>query len=135
MLWPLDVSVSLQCGLLFTTVMLCCRLMLMALYNVSISLKGLKYLSENQGILPLIWSLLDDGHWEVCLHSLRLLQSMLLEDDVLLLLGSSLLDPDLCARVSRLAASTQPSLRLTALQTLEDLQALQQGRACKQSRV
>lgn len=59
MLWPLDVSVSLQCGLLFTTVMLCCRLMLMALYNVSISLKGLKYLSENQGILPLIWSLLD----------------------------------------------------------------------------
>lgn len=67
-----------------------------------------------------------DGHWEVCLHSLRLLQSMLLEDDVLLLLGSSLLDPDLCARVSRLAASTQPSLRLTALQTLEDLQALQQ---------
>uniref|UniRef100_A0A3Q4HBZ7 Heat shock factor 2-binding protein-like n=1 Tax=Neolamprologus brichardi TaxID=32507 RepID=A0A3Q4HBZ7_NEOBR len=110
----------------FTTVMLCCRLMLMALYNVSISLKGLKYLSENQGILPLIWNLLDDGHWEVCLHSLRLLQSMLLEDDVLLLLGSSLLDPDLCARVSGLAASMQPSLRLTALQTLEDLQALQQ---------
>lgn len=67
-----------------------------------------------------------DGHWEVCLHSLRLLQSMLLEDDVLLLLGSSLLDPDLCARVSGLAASMQPSLRLTALQTLEDLQALQQ---------
>ncbi|XP_005459275.1 heat shock factor 2-binding protein [Oreochromis niloticus] len=110
-------------------------LMLMALYNVSISLKGLKYLSENQGILPLIWNLLDDGHWEVCLHSLRLLQSMLLEDDVLLLLGSSLLDPDLRDRVSRLAASMQPSLRLTALQTLEDLQALQQGRACKQSRV
>lgn len=67
-----------------------------------------------------------DGHWEVCLHSLRLLQSMLLEDDVLLLLGSSLLDPDLSARVSGLAASMQPSLRLTALQTLEDLQALQQ---------
>lgn len=59
MLWALDVSVSLQCGRLFTTVMLCCRLMLMALYNVSISLKGLKYLSENRGILPLIWNLLD----------------------------------------------------------------------------
>lgn len=31
----------------------------MALYNVSISVKGLKYLSENSGLLPLIWTLLD----------------------------------------------------------------------------
>lgn len=37
----------------------CCRLMLMALYNVSISVKGLKYISENPGLLPLIWTLLD----------------------------------------------------------------------------
>lgn len=35
------------------------RLMLMALYNVSISVKGLKYISENSGFLPLIWTLLD----------------------------------------------------------------------------
>lgn len=33
--------------------------MLMALYNVSISVKGLKYISENSGLLPLIWTLLD----------------------------------------------------------------------------
>ena len=33
--------------------------MLMALYNVSISVKGLKYISENPGLLPLIWTLLD----------------------------------------------------------------------------
>lgn len=33
--------------------------MLMALYNVSISVKGLKYMSENPGLLPLIWTLLD----------------------------------------------------------------------------
>ncbi|KAI3366258.1 hypothetical protein L3Q82_009725 [Scortum barcoo] len=101
-------------------------LMLMALYNVSISVKGLKYISENPGLLPVIWTLLDDGDWEVCLHSLRLLQSVLLEEEVLLLLGSSLLDPDLQARVSRLTSSVQPSLRLAAQQTLEDLQALQQ---------
>lgn len=31
----------------------------MALYNVSISVKGLKYISENSGLLPLIWTLLD----------------------------------------------------------------------------
>uniref|UniRef100_A0A3Q3FUV8 Heat shock transcription factor 2 binding protein n=1 Tax=Kryptolebias marmoratus TaxID=37003 RepID=A0A3Q3FUV8_KRYMA len=76
-------------------------LSLMALYNVSISVKGLKYISENNGLVPLIWTLLDDVDWEVCLHCLRLLQSVLLEEDVLRLLGSSLLNPDLRACVSR----------------------------------
>ncbi|XP_018559982.2 heat shock factor 2-binding protein isoform X1 [Lates calcarifer] len=103
-------------------------LMLMALYNVSISVKGLKYIIENPGLMPLIWTLLNDGDWEVCLHSLRLLQSVLLEEEVLLPLGSSLLDPDLQARVSQLTSSVKPSLRQAAQQTLEDLQALQQGR-------
>uniref|UniRef100_A0A3Q3KV81 Heat shock transcription factor 2 binding protein n=1 Tax=Mastacembelus armatus TaxID=205130 RepID=A0A3Q3KV81_9TELE len=102
-------------------------LMLMALYNVSISVKGLKYISENPGLLPLIWTLLDDRDWEVCLHSLRLLQSVLLEEEVApLLVGSSLLHPDVRARVSKLTSSAQASLRLAAQQTLEDLQALQQ---------
>uniref|UniRef100_A0A4W6CS40 Heat shock transcription factor 2 binding protein n=1 Tax=Lates calcarifer TaxID=8187 RepID=A0A4W6CS40_LATCA len=101
-------------------------LMLMALYNVSISVKGLKYIIENPGLMPLIWTLLNDGDWEVCLHSLRLLQSVLLEEEVLLPLGSSLLDPDLQARVSQLTSSVKPSLRQAAQQTLEDLQALQQ---------
>ncbi|XP_026219299.1 heat shock factor 2-binding protein isoform X2 [Anabas testudineus] len=100
-------------------------LMLMALYNVSISVKGLKYISENPGLLHLIWTLFDDGDWEVCLHSLRLLQSMLLEEDMLLLLDSPLLDPELQARVSQLTSNVQPRLRLAAQQTLEDLQALQ----------
>lgn len=62
----------------------------------------------------------------MCLHTLRLLQSMLVEEEVLLLLGSSLLDPDLQTRVSRLTSAVQPSVRLAAQQTLEDLQALQQ---------
>ncbi|MED6291245.1 hypothetical protein CHARACLAT_021517 [Characodon lateralis] len=100
-------------------------LMLMTLYNVSISVKGLKYITENKDLIPLIWMLLDAEHWEVSLHCLRLLQSVLLEEDVLLLLGSSLLNPELRARVSRLTSSMQPSLRATAQQTLEDLQALQ----------
>ncbi|XP_008278034.1 heat shock factor 2-binding protein [Stegastes partitus] len=110
-------------------------LMLMALYNVSINVKGLKYISGNQGLMPLIWTLLDDGHWEVCLHSLRLLQSVMLEDDVLLMLSSSLLDPDLHARVIWLTSSAQPSLRLAAQQTMDDLKALQQGRGSKQNSV
>ncbi|XP_071320120.1 heat shock factor 2-binding protein isoform X2 [Trachinotus anak] len=35
-------------------------LMLMALYNISISVKGLKLMSESPGLLPLIWTLLND---------------------------------------------------------------------------
>lgn len=67
-----------------------------------------------------------DGDWEVCLHTLRLLQSMLVEEEVLFLLGSSLLDPDLQTRVGRLTSAGNANLRLAAQQTLEDLQALQQ---------
>lgn len=67
-----------------------------------------------------------DGDWEVGLHSVRLLQSVLLEEEVLLLLGPPLLDPRLQAAVSRLTSSLQPGLRLAAQQTLEDLQTLQQ---------
>uniref|UniRef100_A0A3B3BVD4 Heat shock transcription factor 2 binding protein n=1 Tax=Oryzias melastigma TaxID=30732 RepID=A0A3B3BVD4_ORYME len=99
-------------------------LMLMALYNVSISINGLKIIGENKGLVRLIWTLLNDGHWEVSLHSLRLLQSLLLEEDTVLVLGPSLLDPELHARVGLLASSAQPGLRSTAQQTLEDLQAL-----------
>lgn len=35
-----------------------CRLLLMALYNVSINLKGLRYISESPGFVPLLWWLL-----------------------------------------------------------------------------
>ncbi len=52
----------------------CCRLMLMALYNVSINVKGLKYISGNPGLLPLIRTLLhgeDTGtiQQHISLHS------------------------------------------------------------------
>ncbi|XP_010779739.1 heat shock factor 2-binding protein [Notothenia coriiceps] len=72
-------------------------------------MRGLKCISENSGLLPLICALLDDGDWEVCLHSVRLLQSVLLEEEVLLLLGPPLLDPRLQAAVSRLTSSLQPA--------------------------
>lgn len=71
-----------------------------------------------------------DGDWEVCLHTLRLLQSMLVEEEVLFLLGSSLLDSDLQTRVGRLSSAGNANLRLAAQQTLEDLQALQQVPSC-----
>ncbi|XP_016893756.1 heat shock factor 2-binding protein isoform X2 [Cynoglossus semilaevis] len=108
-------------------------LMLMALYNVSISVNGLKHMSENPGLLPLIWTRMNDGDWEVCLHSLRLLQSVLLEKEAVLLFGSSLLEPELLACVTQLSSSNKPSLKQAAQQTLEDLHALQQKLECKRS--
>nr|XP_057941937.1 heat shock factor 2-binding protein isoform X1 [Doryrhamphus excisus] len=101
-------------------------LVLMALYNASISVMGLKRMSENPRLLPLIWTLLEDRSWEVCLHSLRLLQSVLMEDGVHDCLGTAVMDLDLQARVSRLTSSVEPSLRLIAQQTLEDIQVLKQ---------
>lgn len=62
----------------------------------------------------------------MCLHTLRLLQSLLVEEELLFLLGSRLLDSDLQTRVRRLTSAGNPNLRLAAQQTLEDLQALQQ---------
>ncbi|XP_077578956.1 heat shock factor 2-binding protein [Stigmatopora nigra] len=101
-------------------------LMLMALYNTSISVKGLRYMIENPGLLPLIRTLLEDRSWEVCLHSLRLLQSMLLEDVALRRLGADLLDSELQARISIFTSSVQPSLRQLATQILADFQVLTQ---------
>lgn len=66
----------------------------------------------------------------MCLHTLRLLQSLLVEEEVLFLLGSCLLDSDLQTCVRRLTSAGNPNLRLAAQQTLEDLQALQQVPSC-----
>ncbi|XP_021111954.1 heat shock factor 2-binding protein isoform X4 [Heterocephalus glaber] len=41
-------------------------LMLMSLYNVSINLKGLKYISESPGFIPLLWWLLSGILTEAC---------------------------------------------------------------------
>lgn len=109
-------------------------LMLMALYNVSISVKGLKYMVKNPGLLSVTWKLLEERDWEVCLHSLRLLQSLVLEDEAVLLLGPAVVDPELVEHVRRLSSSVQPSLRAAAQQTLEDLQALHKSQGSKASK-
>lgn len=93
---------------------------------MSLMTTGKQVRSQGVSLLTTSDLCLTDGDWEVCLHSLRLLQSVLLEEEVLLPLGSSLLDPDLQARVSQFTSSVKPSLRQAAQQTLEDLQALQQ---------
>jgi len=44
----------------------------MSLYNVSINLKGLKYISESPGFIPLLWWLLNGKLlWKPCRLWLR----------------------------------------------------------------
>ncbi|KAG8507178.1 Heat shock factor 2-binding protein [Galemys pyrenaicus] len=99
------------------------RLMLMSLYNVSINLKGLKYISESPGFIPLLWWLLSDPDAEVCLHVLRLVQSLVLEPEV-----SSRSAPELrgslpLQRILAMAKSRNPHLQAVARELLEDLRA------------
>ncbi|XP_015218842.1 heat shock factor 2-binding protein isoform X4 [Lepisosteus oculatus] len=98
-------------------------LILMFLYNISISVKGLKYISESPGLIPLLWSLLQDPDSGVCLHTLRLLQSIVLDEGLLPTVASELHKTLPLARVRELAASAHPSLRKVASEMLEDLGA------------
>ncbi|CAL8291265.1 unnamed protein product [Lota lota] len=110
-------------------------LMLMALYNVSIGVRGLKYISESPGFLPMIWTLLEDKDMDVCLHSLRILQSVLLEEEVVTMMAAALLHSPCLEYVGRLTTTQQPALRQTACDTLEDIEALfrKLGQAVPQS--
>ncbi|XP_068127140.1 heat shock factor 2-binding protein [Hyperolius riggenbachi] len=61
-------------------------LLLMSLYNVSINRSGLLWLSQKKEFLCDVRRLLTDPDPEVCLNTLRLFQSVLLDPDVLHLL-------------------------------------------------
>ncbi|XP_057552117.1 heat shock factor 2-binding protein isoform X4 [Hippopotamus amphibius kiboko] len=100
-------------------------LMLMSLYNVSINLKGLKYISESPGFIPLLWWLLSDPDAEVCLHVLRLVQSVVLEPEVFSRSASEFRSSLPLQRILALAKSRNPHLQAVAQELLEDLRALQ----------
>ncbi|XP_034972217.1 heat shock factor 2-binding protein isoform X1 [Zootoca vivipara] len=107
----------------------CCTklkvLMLMSLYNVSISVKGLKYISESPGFFPLLWWLLSDPDPEVCLHVLRLLQSVILEPDVLTKSAPEIRDSLPLPRIHMLSKSRNADLQILARELLEDLKILE----------
>ncbi|KAJ7395701.1 hypothetical protein BTVI_152295 [Pitangus sulphuratus] len=96
-------------------------LMLMSLYNVSINLKGLKYISESPGFIPLLWWLLNDPDTEVCLHALRLLQSVILEPEVLARTAPEMRDTLPFQRILALSKSRNADLQALAKELLEDL--------------
>ncbi|XP_047653480.1 heat shock factor 2-binding protein isoform X7 [Phacochoerus africanus] len=100
-------------------------LMLMALYNVSINLSGLKYISESPGFIPLLWWLLSDPDAEVCLHVLRLVQSVVLEPEVFSKSASELRSSLPLQRILAMSKSRNPRLQSVAHELLEDLRALE----------
>ncbi|XP_065600091.1 heat shock factor 2-binding protein isoform X2 [Cyrtonyx montezumae] len=100
-------------------------LMLMSLYNVSINLKGLKYISESPGFIPLLWWLLNDPDTEVCLHVLRLLQSVILEPEVLAKSACEMRDTLPFQRIITLSKSHNVELQALAKELLEDLKILE----------
>lgn len=104
-------------------------LMLMTLYNVSINLKGLEYISQSPGFLPLLWWLLSDPDAEVCLHVLRLIQSVVLEPEVFSKSASEFRSSLPLQRILAMAQSRNPRLQAVAQELLEDLRALEQHHA------
>ncbi|XP_048659706.1 heat shock factor 2-binding protein isoform X3 [Marmota marmota marmota] len=101
-------------------------LMLMSLYNVSINLKGLKYISESPGFIPLLWWLLNDPDAEVCLHVLRLVQSVVLEPEVFSKSASEFRSSLPLQRILAMSESRNAHLQTVAQELLEDLRALEQ---------
>ncbi|XP_053420990.1 heat shock factor 2-binding protein isoform X3 [Nycticebus coucang] len=102
-------------------------LMLMSLYNVSINLKGLKYISESPGFIPLLWWLLSDPDAEVCLHVLRLVQSVVLEPEVFSKSASEFRSSLPLQRILAMSKSRNPHLQTAAQELLEDLRALERN--------
>ncbi|XP_025719341.1 heat shock factor 2-binding protein [Callorhinus ursinus] len=100
-------------------------LLLMSLYNVSINLKGLKYISGSPGFIPLLWWLLNDPDAEVCLHALRLVQSVVLEPEVFSRLASEFCSSLPWQLILAMAKSRNPHLQTVAQELLEDLRALE----------
>ncbi|XP_019412660.1 PREDICTED: heat shock factor 2-binding protein [Crocodylus porosus] len=100
-------------------------LMLMSLYNVSINLKGLKYISESPGFIPLLWWLLKDPDAEVCLHVLRLLQSVILEPEVLAKSAPEMRDTLPFQHIKALSKSRNVGLQTLAQELLDDLKILE----------
>nr|XP_055135815.1 heat shock factor 2-binding protein isoform X2 [Symphalangus syndactylus] len=100
-------------------------LMLMSLYNVSINLKGLKYISESPGFIPLLWWLLSDPDAEVCFHVLRLVQSVVLEPEVFSKSASEFRSSLPLQRILAMSKSRNPRLQTAAQELLEDLRTLE----------
>ncbi|OCT93542.1 heat shock factor 2-binding protein [Xenopus laevis] len=104
----------------------CCRLrvlMLMSLYNVSINQKGLCWMSNNHKLTSQLPRLLTDPDPEVCLHTLRLFHSIVLEPEVLLRLKEDLQGS--IPQIMVLSKSRNRELQSVACELLQEVESLE----------
>ncbi|KAM9317496.1 heat shock factor 2-binding protein [Gastrophryne carolinensis] len=98
-------------------------LLLMSLYNVSIHAEGLVWLSQRPGLVCELRRLLSDPDAEVCLHALRLLQSVTLDAEVARALRGDL--RECVPEITALMRSAGVELKRTARELLEEIGELQ----------
>ncbi|KAM4046672.1 heat shock factor 2-binding protein [Anomaloglossus baeobatrachus] len=97
-------------------------LILMSLYNVSIHREGLVWMSRSMGLLSQLQQLLTDPDNEVRLHALRLIQSLVLEPDVLHMLWE---DVQQCLpHITELSRTAKSEVQNMAVEILEELRGL-----------
>ncbi|CAH2218552.1 heat shock factor 2-binding isoform X2 [Pelobates cultripes] len=104
----------------------CSRLrvvMLMCLYNVSINRKGLSWLSQSLPFISQLQILLTDPDLEVCLHTMRLFQSVVLESDSLRHFQNEL--HKFMPRIMELSHSRSTELQALACELLEEMKRLE----------
>ncbi|KAM4794943.1 heat shock factor 2-binding protein [Rhinophrynus dorsalis] len=98
-------------------------LILMSLYNVSINRMGLSWMSNNHEFISQLQRLLMDPDPEVCLQTLRLFQSVVMEPDVLCRLKGDLQESLL--RIQELSQSPNPEVQSVACDILEETRGLE----------
>ncbi|KAM8977787.1 heat shock factor 2-binding protein [Pelodytes ibericus] len=108
----------------------CCRLrvlILMSLYNVSINSTGLSWMSHSLRLISQFQRLLSDPERGVCLHALRLLQSLLVESDILIRFHEEIHKS--LPHIMELTRDCNTEIETAALELLQDIRA-QDTKSC-----
>ncbi|XP_058957007.2 heat shock factor 2-binding protein-like isoform X1 [Pocillopora verrucosa] len=101
------------------------NLILMALYNVSINISGLQYITKKRGILGnLMQTIRGESDSELSLNAARLLQSIVMEPNSL---TSEIFDSISLPVLQNLARTAKGELRDTLLEVMSDLQSYHTG--------
>lgn len=101
------------------------NLILMALYNVSINMLGLQYITKKRGILGnLMQTIRGESDSELSLNAARLLQSIVMEPNSL---TSEIFDSISLPVLQNLARTAKGELRDTLLEVMSDLQSYHNG--------
>ncbi|XP_077985936.1 heat shock factor 2-binding protein-like [Glandiceps talaboti] len=101
------------------------NLILMCLYNISINQKGLDFIINIEGIIPLLaWLLTEEKETDNQIHTLKLMQSLTIASDNIKLIHQ--INEELPIKVlERFCSCKHQDLRETALELMMDMKAVQ----------